>query len=62
VVGLQVESEGGGRVTAHFTPSEEETFQRMARDPQIYEKLSRSIAPQISGDYTIDIKKALALL
>lgn len=62
VVGIQVESEGGGRVSSHFTPQEEEIFQRMARDPDIYKKLANSIAPQISGDYTKDIKKALACL
>lgn len=45
-----------------FTPQEEEEMQRLARDPEIYEKLSRSIAPQISGDYTHDIKKAIACL
>ena len=32
----------------------------MARDPKIYERLVDSIAPSISGDYTVDIKKALA--
>jgi DNA replication licensing factor MCM5 len=62
VVGIQIESDGGGRVSTHFTPQEEETFQRLARDPDIYEKLAASIAPQISGDYTRDIKKAIACL
>ena len=62
VIGLQVESNGGGRVSTHFTPQEEEELQQLARDPLIYDKLSRSIAPQISGDYTVDIKKALACL
>jgi DNA replication licensing factor MCM5 len=60
--GIHVEFEGGGRTNTMFTPQEEEEMQRLARDPDIYEKLSRSIAPQISGEYTQDIKKALALL
>lgn len=62
VLGIQVEFEGGGRTSTIFTPLEEEEMQRLARDPDIYEKVARSIAPQISGDYTTDIKKALALL
>eukprot|EP00975_Prorocentrum_lima_P047320 9894445-Prorocentrum_lima.AAC.1 len=37
-------------------------MQRLARDPEIYEKLAQSIAPQISGEYTKDIKKAIACL
>ena len=39
---------------------EEERFISMARRPDIYERLSASIAPSTSGDYTVDIKKALA--
>eukprot|EP00605_Chrysophyceae_sp_TOSAG23-4_P000993 GSChrysophyteH1.ASY1.ANO1.1094.1 assembled CDS len=31
-----------------------------AKDPDIYDKLARSIAPQISSDNTTDVKKALA--
>lgn len=34
----------------------------MARDPELYEKLARSIAPSIYGDYTTNIKKAIACL
>ena len=37
-------------------------MQTLARDPNIYEKVAKSIAPQISGDYTTDIKRALACL
>lgn len=62
VLGVDVDSEGGGRSTTIFTPQEEEEMQRLARDPEIYEKLARSIAPQISGEYTRDIKKAIACL
>jgi hypothetical protein len=34
----------------------------MARDPELYEKLARSIAPSIYGDYTTNIKKAIACM
>jgi DNA replication licensing factor MCM5 len=62
VVGIVVEAEGGGRSSASMSSAEEEQMLRLARDPDIYEKLERSIAPQISGGYTKDIKKALACL
>lgn len=62
VVGIHIETDGGGRMMNIFTPQEEEYFQRLARDPDIYDKLARSIAPQVSGDYTVDIKRALACL
>lgn len=63
VQGIQLDGEGGGRsLTSHFTLQDEEEMQQLARDPDIYHKLARSIAPQISGEYTNDIKKALACL
>jgi DNA replication licensing factor MCM5 len=62
VVGIQIETNGGGRSNNFYTPQEEEEMQMLARDPDIYNKIVRSIAPQISGDYTTDIKKALACL
>ena len=59
VVGLDRDSgSGGGRVS--FTPREEEAFRLLARRADIYDIIYRSIAPSISGAYTIDIKKALA--
>jgi DNA replication licensing factor MCM5 len=58
VVGLDRDSGSGGR--ASFTPREEEAFRLLARRADIYDILYRSIAPSISGSYTIDIKKALA--
>lgn len=62
-LGLEIGvSRGGGRSSASITPQEEEAMQRLARDPDIYNKISRSIAPQISGEYTEDIKKAIACL
>jgi DNA replication licensing factor MCM5 len=62
VVGITIEADGGGRSTSSFTPQQEEEMQSLARDPDIYGKIARSIAPQISGSYTDDIKKAIACL
>jgi DNA replication licensing factor MCM5 len=63
VAGIQLDATGGGgRTAATFTAEEEERMRMLARDPKIYEKLWSSIAPQISGEYTIDLKKALACL
>ncbi len=61
-VGIEISAGGSGRVTTALTPSEEETIQRLARDPNIYEKIAASIAPQIQGEYTKDLKKAIACL
>jgi len=58
VVGMERESGSGGRTS--FSPREEEAFRLLARRADIYDILYRSIAPSISGTYTIDIKKALA--
>jgi len=58
VVGMQKDSGLGNLAT--FTPREEEAFRLLSRRPDIYDILSRSIAPSISGSYTHDIKKALA--
>ena len=57
VVGLQKDSGSGSLAT--FTPGEEEAFRLLSRRPDVYDILSRSIAPSISGSYTVDIKKAL---
>jgi DNA replication licensing factor MCM5 len=61
-VGLQTDANSGGRMSAIFSPEEEEELQRLTRDPDIYEKIARSIAPQIQGDYTKDLKRAIACL
>eukprot|EP00501_MAST-03F_sp_TOSAG23-6_P002070 GSMAST32.ASY1.ANO1.2161.1 assembled CDS len=45
-----------------WTPEEEEKFIAMSRDPNVYDKICRSISPAISGEYTVDIKKAVAAL
>ncbi len=62
VVGIETQKEGSGSAFNHFTPEEEETFKEMSRDPEIYSKICNSISPSISGDYTVDIKKAVACL
>jgi DNA replication licensing factor MCM5 len=62
VVGIQVDSDGVGRAGSTFTPQEEEQFHELAREPDIFDKMAKSIAPAISGGYTVDIKKALACL
>lgn len=59
VVGMVKDNDAHGQAAA-FTPAEEEAFARLARHPDVYDILSRSIAPNISGSYTVDIKKALA--
>eukprot|EP00968_Pinguiococcus_pyrenoidosus_P016300 scaffold1554_cov261-Pinguiococcus_pyrenoidosus.AAC.8 len=61
VVGISIDNDGAGRSANSFTPREEEFFIRLSRNPRIYEKISKSIAPSISGDYTVDIKRAIAV-
>ena len=46
--------DGNGRTGTQFSVEEEEEMLRLARDPDIYEKLARSIAPQISGPLVIN--------
>lgn len=58
VVGMMRENDAHGQAVT-FTPPEEEAFRTLARRPDVYDILSRSIAPNISGSYTVDIKKAL---
>ncbi|XP_053577356.1 DNA replication licensing factor MCM5 [Bombina bombina] len=61
VVGILVDTEGTGRSAAGaVTPQEEEEFRRLASKPDIYETISKSIAPSIYG--SSDIKKAIACL
>jgi DNA replication licensing factor MCM5 len=56
-VGLAKDSPSGESV--QFTPAEEEAFGQFARRRDVYEILTRSVAPSIQGSYTLDIKKAL---
>jgi DNA replication licensing factor MCM5 len=61
VIGIQVDTEIGGRTsTTTVTPEEEQEFRRFATSPDIYERIARSIAPSIYG--SADIKKAIACL
>ena len=61
VVGIKVDTEGPGRSTgAPLTPAEEEDFCHLAASPNIYETISKSIAPSIFG--CVDMKKAIACL
>ncbi|GAA5888758.1 hypothetical protein JCM5296_000094 [Sporobolomyces johnsonii] len=61
VLGLEVDREGaGGGGVRNFTAEEEEEFEKMAKQPGIYEKFARSIAPSIFGND--DIKKSIACL
>jgi hypothetical protein len=62
VVGVEVMSSDSGRTAARFSAEEEEECLGFARSPGIYERIVSSIAPAISGDYTDDIKKAIACL
>lgn len=59
-VGVEVQNEGAGRASDSYTTAEEELFKEMSKRPNIYTDMASSIAPSISGDYTVDIKKALA--
>ncbi|GAA5913817.1 MCM DNA helicase complex subunit MCM5 [Sporobolomyces salmoneus] len=60
VLGLEVDREGAGGGARNFTAEEEEEFEKMGKQPGIYEKFSRSIAPSIFGND--DIKKSIACL
>jgi len=59
-LGLNLEQVGSKRISAMFTIEEEEKFKNFAKDPDIYNKISKSIASGIFGSE--DIKKALACL
>jgi DNA replication licensing factor MCM5 len=62
VLGMRVTAEGSGRAAVTFNPSDEEKFQSLAKNSNVYENVWKSICPSISGDYTVDIKKAIACL
>lgn len=57
-----MERESSTADTARFSPAEEEAFRQLSRRPDVYDILHRSIAPSISGSYTVDIKKAILCL
>jgi len=62
VVGVMVQEEGTGRGVCAFTAEEEAEMRRLARSHAFYERLTASVAPSISGDYTTDIKRAIMCL
>lgn len=60
VLGYKPETNSGRGFNKLFTVEEEEKIRALSRDPEIYEKISKSIASAIYG--STDIKKALSLL
>ena len=58
--GIALEAAGSGRTQTTFTPDEEEEMLALARDPNIYDRLAKSVAPSIWGGE--NIKKAVACL
>jgi DNA replication licensing factor MCM5 len=60
-IGIQVQSSGPGRADQiEFTPDEEREFRELAKKPNVYDIITKSIAPSIYG--AEDIKKAIACL
>uniref|UniRef100_A0A7E4UXU3 DNA replication licensing factor MCM5 n=1 Tax=Panagrellus redivivus TaxID=6233 RepID=A0A7E4UXU3_PANRE len=61
VTGIHVEMSGSGRTDQwQFTPEEERAFRDLAKKPDVYDIIVKSIAPSIYGSE--DIKKAIACL
>merc|ERR1711936_977049 len=62
VVGLAIDTEGAGRSSSNtvITAEEEESFRMLAQKPDVYETISKSIAPSIFGSE--DIKKSISCL
>ncbi|XP_076351638.1 minichromosome maintenance 5 isoform X1 [Tachypleus tridentatus] len=61
VVSITVDREGSGRTSnTSFTCEEEESFRNLAQSKQVYERITKSIAPSIYG--CLDTKKAIACL
>merc|ERR1719273_2497707 len=62
VVGLAIDTEGAGRSSSNtvVTAEEEESFRMLAQKPDVYETISKSIAPSIFGSE--DIKKSISCL
>lgn len=60
IIGMQRENAPGE--TATFSEREEEAFTLLARRGDVYQILSRSMAPSISGSYTVDLKRAIIVM
>eukprot|EP00039_Didymoeca_costata_P020257 m.340641 g.340641 ORF g.340641 m.340641 type:complete len:719 (+) comp19435_c0_seq1:149-2305(+) len=60
VMGITLEGSGSGRNDTSFSPEEEEELLAMSRHDDIYDRITRSIAPSIWGGE--NIKKAVACL
>jgi len=61
VLGFQMDNQVGGFTTSiPISVEDEELFRKLASSPDIYERISKSIAPSIFGFN--DIKKAIACL
>ncbi|KRX57534.1 DNA replication licensing factor mcm5 [Trichinella sp. T9] len=62
VIGIEVESSGLGRTAPHalLLPEDEKQMRELAAQPDIYERIAKSIAPSIYGSE--DVKKAIACL
>uniref|UniRef100_A0A914LTW6 DNA replication licensing factor MCM5 n=2 Tax=Meloidogyne TaxID=189290 RepID=A0A914LTW6_MELIC len=60
-IGIEVQMTGLGHTDQmHFTPKEERQFRELAKNPKVYEIITKSIAPSIYG--ADDIKRAIACL
>ncbi len=49
VVGVTLDHDGPGRMLGTFTPDDEDEIRRLAKQPDIHLRLTRSIAPSIFG-------------
>jgi len=59
VVGMTKDDVAHGAQGITVTPSEEEAFVALSRRSDVYDIMSRSMAPSLKGSYTVDIKRAL---
>ncbi|CAJ0918558.1 unnamed protein product, partial [Mesorhabditis belari] len=61
VLGIKVETNGAGRAeSTEFTPEQERAFHDISKRADVYDLISKSIAPSIYG--SADIKKSIACL
>mmetsp|Transcript_20565 Transcript_20565/g.61322 ORF Transcript_20565/g.61322 Transcript_20565/m.61322 type:complete len:549 (-) Transcript_20565:90-1736(-) len=60
VVGIDFAVNGHVDKEKCFTPAEEDYFVELSRQPDVHKLVAASIAPSIQGEYTFDIKRALA--